>query len=162
MADNVNYGSLFTRDNIDHLSGSKDILSGIAVYHDTTAYVLISATSLETAGAANTAVAIVDLTKWADNILYINSTNGPATNAGTTGLTVTMETRPASAIAWFAFKTNSAVQTTGLSAFKIEGSGVAELSGVTHFGDIRVTIENTTDSSGTATLTAWLLQRTPK
>jgi len=136
-------------------------ISAIARMHDTTAHALIASVGLETAGAANTAVAIVDISKYSDNTLYINSTNGPGTNAGTTGLTVFFEARPASAIGWQSFRTESGVQTTGLSAFKIVGSGVAALSGVTHFQDIRVTIQNTTDSSGTATVQAWLLSRTP-
>ncbi len=140
----------------------EDDINSIAELHDTTSFVTIALTSLSTAGAANTANAIVDLTKFSDSILYINSTNGPGTNAGTTGLTVIFETRPASGIAWFAFRTETGVETTGLSAFNIIGSGVASLSGVTHFNDIRITIENTTDSSGTATVQAWLNLRTPK
>lgn len=140
----------------------EDDLSAISYLHDTTSYVLVTSVSLSTAGAANTAAAIVNLSKYSDNIVYIESTGGPATNAGTTGLTVFFETRPASAIAWTPFKTNTAVESSGLSAFQVQGSGVADLSGVTHFGDVRVTIENTTDSSGTATVQAWIFSRTPK
>lgn len=140
----------------------EDDISAIASLHDTTSYVFIASQSLSTAGAANTAAAIVDLSRYNDNTIYINSTNGPAGNAGTTGLTVIFQTRPASAISWYTFRTESGVQTTGLSAFKLIGSGVAGLSGVSHFGDVKVTIENTTDSSGTATVQAWLFSRTPK
>ena len=85
---------------------------------------------------------------------------GPGTNAGTTGLTVIMEARPASAVAWYPFRTESGVNTTGASAYRLVGSGTT-LSGIAHYEDIRITIENTTDSSGTATISAWLLQRTP-
>jgi hypothetical protein len=140
-------------------------LSGIAASLssniDNTAYSLFGPIGLETAGAANTAASIVDLSKWSENTVYVNCTNGPAGNAGTTGLTVIFETRPASAIGWVVFRTETGVQTTGLSAFKIVGSGVAALSGVTHFKDVKITVQNTTDSSGTATVQAWLLQRTP-
>ena len=129
---------------------------------DATSYVLIASVGLETAGhAACTAAAIIDISKWQENTLYVQSTNGPAGNAGTTGLTVIMETRPASAVAWTPFRTESGVQTTGLSAFKVIGSGVAALSGTTHFKDIRITVQNTTDSSGTATVVAYMNQRTP-
>ena len=136
-------------------------ISGIADLHDTTSYALIASVGLETAGAASTANAIVNIGRYAESTVYINSTNGPATNAGTTGLTIIFDTRPASAIAWFTFRTETGVQTTGLSAFRIVGSGVAGLSGVAHFEDVRVTIQNTTDSSGTATVQAWMQSRTP-
>ena len=130
-------------------------------FFDATSHALIASTSLSTAGAANTAVAIMDVAKFNDNTLYINSTNGPAANAGTTGLTVFFETRPASAVNWFVFRTESGVLASGNSAFKLVGSGVAAISGVTHFRDVRITIQNTTDSSGTATVQAWMLSRTP-
>lgn len=130
-------------------------------YHDATSTLLVSSTSLSTAGAANTANAIIDLSRYSQNTLYINSTNGPGTNAGTTGLTVIMQTRPASSVSWFTFRTESGIQTTGLSAIKITGSGVASISGITHFGDVKITIQNTTDSSGTATVQAWMSSRTP-
>ena len=135
-------------------------ISAIAYLHDVTSFVVISATSLETAGAANTAVAILDVSKYKNNILYIQSTNGPAANAGTTGLTVIMESRPASAVAWTVFRTESGVVTTGASAYELVGSG-ATLSGVKHFGDVRITVQNTTDSSGTATISAYMMSRTP-
>ena len=136
-------------------------VSSIAALHDTTMVAIIAATSLSTAGAANTAVHIRDVSRYKTNTLYIQSTNGPAANAGTTGLTVIMETRPASAVAWTVFRTESGVQTTGASILNVIGSGIAATSGVSHFKDIRLTIENTTDSSGTATVQAWLNQRTP-
>lgn len=145
-----------------HSHGYENNISAIAYLHDTTSYVLVPSTGLETAGAANTAVAIVDLARYAENVIYVNCTNAPATNAGTTGLTIIFETRPASAIPWFPFRTESGAQTTGLSAFEVIGSGVGELSGVTYFKDVRITIENTTDSSGTATVQAWMVSRTPK
>lgn len=141
--------------------GWEENISNIAYHHDTTSFVLIASTSLSTAGAANTAVGIIDLSKYSENTLYIDSTGGPAANAGTTGLTVIMQTRPASAIPWFTFRTESGIEVSGLSAIKIVGSGVASISGVTHFGDVKITIQNTTDSSGTATVQAWLLSRTP-
>lgn len=139
----------------------EDNVDAIGRMNDTTSLALITAISLSTAGAANTANAITDLTKWKDNTLYINSTNGPGTNAGTTGLTVFFETRPASAVGWTPFRTETGVAACGTTAIKIVGSGLATTSGITHFADVRVTIENTTDSSGTATVQAWVLSRTP-
>ena len=130
-------------------------------WYDATSHALIASTSLSTAGAANTAVATMDVAKFNDNTLYINSTNGPAGNAGTTGLTVFFETRPNSAASWFTFRTESGVLASGNSAFKLMGSGVASISGISHFKEIRITIQNTTDSSGTATVQAWMLSRTP-
>jgi len=137
-------------------------LSSIAYLHDTTSYIAITSTSLNTAGAANTAAVIVDLTRYSENTLYINSTGGPATNAGTTGLTVFFDTRPASAIGWVTFRTESAVDVSSVTALRVIGSGVAATSGIKHWGDVRITIENTTDSSGTATVQAWLKSRTPE
>jgi len=154
LADNINYDSEYER-------GSIDYLSGIAGFHDTTAHVLVSATSLSTAGAANTAVGIVDLSKWEENTLYIDSTGGPATNAGTTGLTVFFEARPVSAVPWQLVRTESGIDTSSTTIWKIIASGIAGSSGTTHFGDVRITIENTTDSSGTATINAYVLSRTP-
>jgi len=154
LSDNINYDSEYERDSVDYLSA-------VARLHDVTAHVLVSATSLSTAGAANTAVSIVDLSKWEENTLYIDSTGGPATNAGTTGLTVFFEARPASAAPWVTFRTESGVDTSSTTLWKIIGSGIADSSGITHFGDVRITIENTTDSSGTATVNAYVLSRTP-
>ena len=135
-------------------------ISAIAYMHDVTSFVVISATSLETAGAANSAVAIFNVSRYKENILYIQCTNGPAANAGTTGLTVTMQSRPASAVAWTTFRTESGINTTGAAGIELVGSG-GTMSGVKHFGDVRVNIENTTDSSGTATLSAYIMSRTP-
>lgn len=137
-------------------------IDNISQYYDNTASLIITSVGLETAGAANTAAFILDISKFAENTLYVDSTGGPAANAGTTGLTVFFETRPASAITWTVFRTESGIEVSGLSAIKVIGSGVASISGVTHFKDIRITIENTTDSSGTATVQAWLLQRGPR
>lgn len=145
----------------NHANQWEEDISSIAYLHDTTSFVFITAVGLETAGAASTANAIVDLTKWAENTLYIDSTAAVARTANT-ALTVIFETRPASGIGWTTFRTETAVNESGLSAWNIVGSGVAGVSGVTHFGDVRITIENTTDSSGTATVQAWLKLRTPK
>ena len=129
---------------------------------DNTSYTVLTSVGLETAGHANcTASTIIDISKWSENTFYLQSTNGPAGNAGTTGLTVFFQTRPASAVAWYTFRTESGVQTTGLSAFKVEGSGVAGLSGTTHFKDLKIIVQNTTDSSGTATVIGYMNQRTP-
>ena len=145
----------------DDISGTHDNSSAIARLHDTTSFVFIAPVGLETAGAASTANAIINLGKWAENTLYVESTSVVA-RANNTGLEIIFETRPASAIPWFVFKTNSGVTVSGLSAFKIDGSGIADLSGVSHFEDVRITIFNATDSSGSATVQAWLQLRTPK
>lgn len=142
----------------NHVSG---LAYRSARYMDSTSVALIASTSLETAGAVNTAAAIFNMGQFKEATLYVNCVNGPAANAGTTGLTVFFQTRPASAISWFTFRTETGAQTTGLSAYKIIGSGVASLSGVTHFEDVKITVENTTDSSGTATVQAWAQLRTP-
>jgi hypothetical protein len=34
------------------------------------------------------------------------------------------------------------------------------MSGILYFRDVRITIQNTTDSSGTCTVAAWMLSRT--
>ena len=138
-------------------------LSGIAYFHDATSVLIIPSTGLDTAGAPNTCVAILDISRYSKNTLYIDSTGGPATNAGTTGLTIFFETRPASSAAWVGFRAESGVEVSGPSAFNIIGSGITSnaLSGVSHFKDIRITIQNTTDSSGTATVQAWVFSRTP-
>ena len=140
-----------------------EMLSGIAQkinsYMDDTGYSLIASVGLETAGAVNTAAAIIDLSKYKENTLYLTMTNGPAANAGTTGLTVIMESRPTSAIAWFPFRSDSGVTTTGRAILNIVGSG-GTMSGISYFKDVRITIENTTDSSGTCTVAAWVLSRT--
>jgi len=132
----------------------------IASFYDATSYLLIPSTGLETAGAASTANAIIDLSRYSQNTLWVESTSVVA-RAANTGLTVIMETRPSSAIGWYVFRTESGVSESGLSAIRVMGSGVADLSGVTHFNDVRITIQNTTDSSGTATVQAWLSSRTP-
>jgi len=147
------------------LNASTDnYLSGIAQkinrYTDDTGYSLIASVGLETAGhAACTAAAIIDLSRYKENSLYLTMTNGPAANAGTTGLTVIMESRPSSAIAWFPFRVDTGVTTTGRAILNVVGSG-ANASGVLYFRDVRITIENTTDSSGTCTVAAWMLSRT--
>lgn len=152
--------------NLENKAFDSETLSGInstlSYNMDNTSYVLIASVGLETAGhALCTAAAIIDISRWSENTLFVQSTNGPAGNAGTTGLTVIMEARPASGVAWTPFRTETGVQTTGLSSFRIVGSGVAALSGATHFKDIKLTVQNTTDSSGTATVVAYMLQRTP-
>ena len=147
------------------LNASTDnYLSGIAQkinrYTDDTGYSLIASVGLETAGhAACTAAAIIDLSRYKENSLYLTMTNGPAANAGTTGLTVIMESRPSSAIAWFPFRTDSGVTTTGRTMLNVVGSG-GTMSGILYFRDVRITIQNTTDSSGTCTVAAWMLSRT--
>ena len=147
------------------LNASTDnYLSGIAQkinrYTDDTGYSLIASVGLETAGhAACTAAAIIDLSRYKENSLYLTMTNGPAANAGTTGLTVIMESRPSSAIAWFPFRTETAVTTTGRTIINVVGSG-GTMSGILYFRDVRITIENTTDTSGTCTVAAWMLSRT--
>lgn len=138
----------------------EDQISAIAWMHDVTSYVVISSTSLETAGSTNSAVAIFNVSKYKENILYIQSTNGPGNNNDATGLTVTLESRPASAVAWTTFRVETGVNPTGAAGIELVGSG-GTLSGVKHFGDVRVNIENTTDSSGTATLSAFIMSRTP-
>ena len=132
----------------------------IASFYDATSYLAITSVGLETAGAVSTASFIVDLSRYSQNTLWVESTSVVA-RAANTGLTVIMETRPSSAIGWYVFRTESGVSESGLSAIRVMGSGVADLSGVTHFKDVRITIENTTDSSGTATVQAWMSSRTP-
>lgn len=145
-----------------HSYGYESDISAIAYLHDTTSYIAIASTGLATAGAANTATTIIDLTRYSENTFYINSTGGPAANAGTTGLTVFFDARPASAIGWVNFRTESAVDVSSVTALRIIGSGVAATSGIKHWGDVRITIENTTDSSGTATVVGYIKSRTPE
>jgi len=95
-------------------------VSGLAYLNgDKTAASVLAATSLQTAGHANsTATFVVNLGRYAENTLYIQSANGPVTNAGTTGLTVFMGSRPASAVGFSLFKTETGVQTTGACLYE--------------------------------------------
>ena len=131
----------------------------IASNMDNTSVVLIATASLTTAAASQSANAVINIAKWSENTVYIEST-AAAARANDTGLTVVFETRPASAIGWYVFRTETGVNESGLTAYKIMGSGVEGLSSVTHFGDIRLTIDNISDS-GSATVVAWLKSRTP-
>ena len=146
----------------EHAFDWESHISAIAYLHDTTSYSLIASVGLETAGHADsTAAAIINLGRYAENTLYLESTAAVA-RANNTGLEVIMETRPASAISWYVFKTNSGLNESGLSAMSIDGSGIADVSGVSHFEDVRITVFNATDSSSTATIQAWVQSRTPK
>lgn len=134
-------------------------VSAIAYLHDTTSFTLIATTGLTTAAATQTANAVINLSRYKENTLYVDSTAALARTSNS-GLTIIFETRPVAAAPWIVFKTNSAVTESGLSAFKIDGSGIADLSSVSHFADVRITIDNISDS-GSATVQAWMVSRTP-
>ena len=140
---------------------SDEKLSGIAYWHDATAYVFIPTTSLNSGAAALTAIAAIgNISKWKEATLYVDS-SAANVRAATTGLTITMQCRPSSAVAWQTFRAESGCDESGLTILKIIGSGNQNTSGMTHFGDIRVNIANISDS-GSATVQAWLFGRSPQ
>lgn len=142
------------------VSGIRELASGIKSYHDSTAYTLIDSTGLGTAAAAQTAAAILNIGRYQQNMFWIDSTASPA-RGDNTGLTVIMETRPASGSPWTIFRTETAVNESGLTPLQVIGSGIAETTGVTHFEDIRITVDNLTNGSGSATIVGYMVQRTP-
>ena len=149
----------------EDLSGIKgsvaSIYANLAYNIDSTAYSIFpGVVSLNTAATVGrTAItAVMDLSKWAQAILYIDSSAAVARTAAT-GLTVSLACRPESAIAWTLFNTYSGVDESGVTVYRIQGSGIADTSGMNRFGDVRLIIDNITDS-GSATVQAWLFART--
>jgi hypothetical protein len=129
---------------------------------DTTSYALFTKISLNSAGAAggpSAVTCVVNLSKWKENTLYVDSSCALA-RAQATGLTISIATRPASAIAWQVVNTYTGCDESGLTIMPIVGSGIADTSGMKHFGDVRILIDNISDS-GSATVLAWMFSRTP-
>lgn len=138
------------------------INSRVVDHLDNTSYALFNKISLNSAGAAggpSAVTAVINLAKWKENTLYVDSSCAVA-RAQTTGLTISLATRPASAVAWQIFNTYTGCDESGLTIMPVVGSGIADTSGMKHFGDVRIIIDNISDS-GSATVLAWMFSRTP-
>lgn len=107
-------------------------------------------------GATKTGT-IVDLSKYANYMFYIDSSSVTTVAAGMTGLEVEFYLRPSSAVAWGRIAIQSGIAAENFSAMKIEGTG-GVTSGVVPIRDLKILVTNRSGSA-TATLNAWVVAK---
>lgn len=132
------------------ISGIADNLSAInANTVDATAHTLRANGDIST---SVTVTAVVDVSRFAHNTIFVETTNAAAI---TTGLTLTTYARPASGVPWATIRVESGI-ISGSFACSLQSGALAT---ATYFKDIKILIHNEC-SSATSTMQAYLLSRT--